>query len=251
MQKYFSITNLIIVLILFCSENAFSQSYNEYKKFAIVKFKEGNYRKAFELMTNAAGACKTSDANEILVWKQLISKCYTDFTKAEELYDQGNLDKAAPLYKKVLMKNPTDSVCNWRLVEFSGLNFSGSVKPLHAFDITAEVENQKLNNQNVYKLSTCFTLSKNDFIKKQNYPIYYLITDPNGFIISKYENIFELHGFEANYTEKHMINYKSANEKVCLSYTINEEVIVQGKYRLDLYMDGHQIGRASFLITEN
>jgi predicted nuclease with TOPRIM domain len=99
------------------------------------------------------------------------------------------------------------------------------------------------------RLRVCFTVLDNQIADKQEKAIYAVIKDPNKktFTTGDRSKITLLNGDEIPYSVKKDIFYDNKVMQLCLNWeVVKEEKLQPGKYIVQIYSDGVQIGETEF-----
>lgn len=99
------------------------------------------------------------------------------------------------------------------------------------------------------RLRVCFTVLDNQIADKQEKAIYAVIKDPNKktFTSGDRSKITLLNGDEIPYSVKKDIFYDNKVMQLCLNWEVmKEEKLQPGKYTVQIYSDGVQIGETEF-----
>lgn len=99
------------------------------------------------------------------------------------------------------------------------------------------------------RLRVCFTVLDNQIADKQEKAIYAVIKDPNKktFTTGDRSKITLLNGDEIPYSVKKDIFYDNKVMQLCLNWEVmKEEKLQPGKYTVQIYSDGVQIGETEF-----
>jgi chromosome segregation ATPase len=100
------------------------------------------------------------------------------------------------------------------------------------------------------KLETCFTILENKITRAGEKTIYLRLIEPGGKILgnrSEGSSSFKKadSSEELLYTTTKVIDYKNANEDVCVSWEETDRVFSSGTYVIELYIEGHLSGVTS------
>lgn len=100
------------------------------------------------------------------------------------------------------------------------------------------------------KIETCFTVLENKIAKGGEKMVYLRLIEPGGKILgnrSEGSSSFKKAGTseELLYTISKAIDYKNANEDVCVSWEENDRVFTTGTYMIEIYIDGNLSGVTS------
>jgi hypothetical protein len=125
-------------------------------------------------------------------------------------------------------------------------------KVLKAENILIQPLNKRDNETNragkLNKIKVCFTIDDNVIAKKGNRFVYIRIAGPDGIILMSEESgMFDYHGKEIAYSSKRDLVYNGQKTDVCIYWTANSEQAT-GKYDIDIFMDGSQIGQQYFVL---
>ncbi len=98
------------------------------------------------------------------------------------------------------------------------------------------------------KVKICFTIDDNVLAKKGSRYAYIRVAAPDGIILmNKESGMFKYHGREIAYSAKREVTYNGKKTNACTFYTTDTE-LVPGKYDVDIFMDGSQIGESNFTL---
>ena len=107
------------------------------------------------------------------------------------------------------------------------------------------------NKVDVIKIET--RIIANDVVEPGTKTIYARITGPNNRVLcngTAEEFSFDVDGSPLQYTAKQDIEFDGNDRKVVINWSRNENVkVIKGTYRVSLYADGQEIGKASFKLT--
>ncbi len=125
-----------------------------------------------------------------------------------------------------------------------------TAKELKAENITVELMNIRDNITNraskLHKVKVCFTIDNNVLAAKGTRNAFMRIAAPDGIILlSKESGMFNYQGKEIAYSSKRELTYEGKKTNVCVFWTSDSEK-APGKYSLDIFMDGSQIGEQNF-----
>ncbi len=100
------------------------------------------------------------------------------------------------------------------------------------------------------KIETCFTVLENKIAKGGEKMVYLRLIEPGGKILgnrSEGSSSFKKAGSseELLYSISKAIDYKNANEDVCVSWEENDRVFATGTYMIEIYIDGNLSGVTS------
>jgi len=98
------------------------------------------------------------------------------------------------------------------------------------------------------KVKICFTIDDNVLARKGSRFAYIRVAAPDGIILmNKESGMFKFHGREIAFSAKREITYNGKKTDACTFYTTDIE-LVPGKYDVDIFMDGNQIGESHFTL---
>jgi myosin heavy subunit len=98
------------------------------------------------------------------------------------------------------------------------------------------------------KVKVCFTIDDNVLAAHGNRNAYVRIAGPDGIILMNTESgMFIYNGKEIAYSSKRNLTYEGKKTDVCMYWTADAEQ-VPGRYSIDIFMDGAQIGEAKFTL---
>ena len=102
--------------------------------------------------------------------------------------------------------------------------------------------------RNVDKIQTCFILSENSIAKAGSRYVYLRILGPDGFILAKSNtDLFEYEGERIVFSARREVDYQNKDVEMCIFYD-NRGELIDGKYEVTLFMDGHMIGVSEFAL---
>lgn len=105
-------------------------------------------------------------------------------------------------------------------------------------------DNTKANK--VDKIQVCFNLLENDLAPVGARNVYLRIARPDELVLADAEtNVFDFQGGKIVYSAKREIDYQNKTVNMCMFWKNDEELIV-GKYLVDIFIDGAQIGSTTF-----
>ena len=98
-------------------------------------------------------------------------------------------------------------------------------------------------------IKTCFTILENKIASAENKDIYMRIISPSGTELTNSEVVhFEMDGGRDGIASvKRTVNYQNKNMDLCIYYEFETELEV-GTYIVEIYAEGHQIGKTSFAL---
>jgi len=115
----------------------------------------------------------------------------------------------------------------------SGVKYKGSGK---------EFETTKAKQTD--RIKTCFTIIENQVVDKGAKDIYLRIIGPDGTILSTSNETFMIKGQASIYTIRQTIFYENKNTDLCI-YWEKGNAYSAGKYTIEIYCEGNQIGSAA------
>lgn len=121
---------------------------------------------------------------------------------------------------------------------------------------TAAIAVKFLTNKNketdrsrkIEKLEVDFILVANNLAQAGTKRIYLRIIRPDGFVYTD-GNTFEYREKKITYTAYRDVSYENNNLSVSIYYSINEKML-EGKYSIELYLNGDIIGTSSFNVEK-
>jgi uncharacterized coiled-coil DUF342 family protein len=100
----------------------------------------------------------------------------------------------------------------------------------------------------VEQIQTRFTLMENSIAEAGERTIYVRILRPDGYILVKdTDNLFTYEEELLAFSESRAVQYENDFLDVVIYYDLDQEVL-EGKYQVELYMDGNLIGFTDFLL---
>ncbi len=113
-------------------------------------------------------------------------------------------------------------------------------------------ETKRSNKLEVVKIEA--RILANDVVEPGMKTVYARITGPNNRVLcngTAEEFSFEIDGSPLQYTAKQDIEFDGSARKVMINWSKNDNVkVIKGTYRVTLYADGQEIGKASFKLTK-
>ncbi len=97
------------------------------------------------------------------------------------------------------------------------------------------------------RIKTCFTILENLVVDKGPKDIYMRVISPDGAVMSTSSETFIFNGQATLYTTKESIMYENRNTDLCV-YWEKGNTYNPGKYIIELYCEGNQIGSTSLLL---
>ena len=99
----------------------------------------------------------------------------------------------------------------------------------------------------VQKVKTCFTILENLVVDKGPKEVYIRVLSPDGAVMTTSQETFMYNGQATLYTTKDTFDYNNEKTSVC-TYFDKGAQLTKGKYSVELYCQGNQIGTASLLL---
>lgn len=125
------------------------------------------------------------------------------------------------------------SVLKTTNLKATGVRYKGSGK---------EVETNKAKSTG--RIKTCFTIMENLVVDKGPKDIYVRVISPDGAVMSTSSETFIYNNQATLYTTKESIMYENRNTDLCV-YWEKGNTYNPGKYTIEMYCEGNQIGLAS------
>jgi predicted nuclease with TOPRIM domain len=97
------------------------------------------------------------------------------------------------------------------------------------------------------RIKTCFTIVENLVVDKGPKDIYIRVISPDGAVMSTSSETFIFNGQATLYTTKESIMYENRNTDLCV-YWEKGNTYNPGKYTIELYCEGNQIGSTSLML---
>lgn len=148
-------------------------------------------------------------------------------SRADQLSQQNNL-----LSNKVAIA----SVLKTTGIKATGVRYKGAGK---------ETENNKAKTTD--RIKTCFTIQENLVVDKGPKDIFVRVLSPDGAVMSTSSETFMFNGQATLYTTKESIMYENRNTDLCV-YWEKGSSYNTGKYTIELYCEGAQIGETSLVL---
>jgi len=98
-------------------------------------------------------------------------------------------------------------------------------------------------------IKSCFTVLENKIATPENKDIYMRIISPAGTELTNSEVVhFEMDGGRDGIASvKRKVNYQNKNMDLCIYYEVEAD-LEAGTYIVEIYTEGHQIGKTSFAL---
>jgi Asp-tRNA(Asn)/Glu-tRNA(Gln) amidotransferase C subunit len=106
---------------------------------------------------------------------------------------------------------------------------------------------ENLRSDKVDKLRTCFTIRENAVMPPGNKTIYLRIARPDDVILSSGVNLFEFQGEQIVFSASREVQYENVDIELCIFWT-NDGQLIPGTYRVNIYVDGNDIGSTTFAL---
>ncbi len=98
----------------------------------------------------------------------------------------------------------------------------------------------------VDKIKVCFLLRENPIVQAGKKDVYMRISRPDELILAESpDNLFEFDGKQSIFSSKRTVEYLNQDIELCIYWNNNGDLI-PGKYTVNLYLEGNQIGSAVF-----
>jgi hypothetical protein len=99
----------------------------------------------------------------------------------------------------------------------------------------------------VQKIKTCFTVLENKVADKGTKDVYVRVLSPDGSVLTTSQETFMYNNQAQLYTVKDSFDYNNEKANICIYYD-KGSAYSKGKYSIELYCGGNQIGSASFVL---
>ncbi len=100
--------------------------------------------------------------------------------------------------------------------------------------------------QKVDKIKICFLLRENPIVQAGKKDVYMRIVRPDDLILAESpDNLFEFEGEQYIFSAKRTVEYLNQDIEMCIYWNNNGDLI-PGKYTVNLYLEGNQIGSTVF-----
>lgn len=106
---------------------------------------------------------------------------------------------------------------------------------------------ENLRSDKVDKIRTCFTIRENSVIPPGNKIIYLRIARPDDVILTSGVNLFEYQGEQVVFSASREVQYENVDIELCIFWT-NDGQLIPGTYRVNIYVDGNDIGSIIFAL---
>lgn len=174
-----------------------------------------------------------------------------DFVKQIDKLNTEN--KRLNVENNKIKKNYTNQIARTDSLIYEKDSLSNQVKiakVLKANQISVLVLNKRDKKtsraRKLKKIKTCFIIDENVLARKGKRNVYIRISGPDGIILMSEESgMFKYNNKEIAYSSKRDVSYDGKETNVCIFWTANAEQS-KGKYEIDIFMDGHQIGTQYF-----
>ena len=204
-------------------------------------------------MINSGDVAQLKKAKEEITLLKMLSQNYTnqiDSLKASnKLLSQQNSslsDSLSSTTTKVSSLTQENSVLSGKVaiasalkainVNAIGVRFKGSGK-----------ETESSRSKNINKIKTCFTILENLVTEKGPKDIFVRVLSPDGAVMSTSAETFDVGGHPSLYTTKESVMYDNRNTDLCVYWEKGSQYS-SGKYTIELYCEGNQIGTASLTL---
>jgi uncharacterized coiled-coil DUF342 family protein len=104
-------------------------------------------------------------------------------------------------------------------------------------------------SKKVEKIKTSFTLVANDVAAPGPRDVFVRIIRPDGYVLTSAGKTFEYDESIISYSDKRPIIYENQNLEVAVYYNV-ESTLIQGTYKVEIYMDGFLIGKQQMLLDK-
>jgi uncharacterized coiled-coil DUF342 family protein len=104
-------------------------------------------------------------------------------------------------------------------------------------------------SKKVEKIKTSFTLVANDVADPGPRDVFVRIIRPDGYVLTSAGKTFEYDESIISYSDKRPIIYENQNLEVAVYYNV-ESTLIQGTYKVEIYMDGFLIGKQQMLLDK-
>jgi hypothetical protein len=206
-------------------------------------------KEKIQKLINSGDAVQLAQArNEIKKFKQLLSTYsnqkdslmqITAGLRKEKQVLTENLDQEKVKSDKLVTENTklTDKVTEGSIlrtdnVKAMAVKFKSSGK---------EIETNKAKA--AQKIKTCFTLLENHVAEKGQTDIFIRVLGPSGSAFSSSAETFKYNGQETLFSTKQTVTYENKKQEVC-TYWQNAIAFEKGKYAVEIYNAGAQVGKA-------
>ena len=118
----------------------------------------------------------------------------------------------------------------------SGVNYKSSGR---------EVETARASK--CQKIRTCLTIQENKVTNPGTKMLYVRVLSPDGAVLSTSAETFAYNGVPTLFTYKEAFDYNNESLDLC-SYWSKGSMYSKGKYVIELYVEGNQIGLTDFTL---
>lgn len=109
-------------------------------------------------------------------------------------------------------------------------------------------QKETTNADKADQFKACFTVMENKIAQSGTKTLYMRIVTPDAKELAGSSPVyFNMGGKEGTACIARQINYQNQNTDVCIYYELEEEAI-EGTYSVEIYCEGHQIGKTSFAL---
>jgi hypothetical protein len=99
----------------------------------------------------------------------------------------------------------------------------------------------------VQKIKTCFTVLDNKVADKGTKDVFIRVVSPDGSVLTSSQETFMYNSQATLYSTKDSFDYNNEKTTVCVYYD-KGSTFVKGKYLVELYSGGNQIGATSLIL---
>ena len=111
----------------------------------------------------------------------------------------------------------------------------------------AQTETNRTNRSDQFKV--CFTVLENKIAKAENKTLYLRIIKPNAEeLVGASPVYFQMGNSEGKACISRQVNYQNENVDVCIYYALEGGEPDPGTYIVEVYCEGHKIGKTSFAL---
>lgn len=149
---------------------------------------------------------------------------------------KGRVDNLTQENSLLSNKVAIGSVLKTNDIKVLGVKFKSSGK---------EIESSR--SSGIQKIKTCFKILENLVVDKGTKDIYLRVLSPDGAAMSNSTETFLFNGQPSLFTTKESIDYENKDTDVCI-YWAKGSQYTKGKYTIEIYCDGNQIGVSSLTL---
>lgn len=149
---------------------------------------------------------------------------------------KGKVDNLVQENSLLSTKVAMGSILKTTNVKVAGVKYKSSGKEI-----------ESVRSGSIQKIKTCFKILENLVVDKGTKDIYLRVLSPDGAVMSTSTETFTYNGQPSLFTTKESIDYENKDTDVCI-YWAKGSQYTKGKYTIEIYCDGNQIGVSSLTL---